>query len=131
MNLRKALLEAGDEIEKILEGQIGMQSADDVKFRDSFVVAGGRGFEGLFKSHRVRAGRIFLSSKGTQAARGHADIGRIQMAIDVEVSAIAMHALADVIGHPANRENISGAIEGERVLGIQAFARNNLVMDGP
>ena len=39
MDLRKALLEAGTQIEEILERQIGMQAADDVKFGDRFAVA--------------------------------------------------------------------------------------------
>ncbi len=34
MDLRKALFEAGDKIEKILERQIRMQPSHDMKFRD-------------------------------------------------------------------------------------------------
>ena len=36
VHLRKALLQAANQLEVILERQIGMQAADDVKFRGAF-----------------------------------------------------------------------------------------------
>ncbi len=47
MHLRKALLQAGAKIEEILKRQVGMQSADDVKFGDRLTVSGSRGFKGF------------------------------------------------------------------------------------
>ena len=126
MHLRKALLQAGAEIEKILKRQVGMQSADDVKLGDGLAVSGSRGFEGLFERHGVGAGRIFLAAKGAQAASGDANIGGIDMAIDVEISLVAMHALADVVRHPADGKNVAGAVESEGVGLVQALAGHAL-----
>src|SRR5881275_1520186 len=45
MDLRKALLQAGAEIEEILERQVGMQSANNMKFGDRLGVPGGSGLK--------------------------------------------------------------------------------------
>ena len=50
MHLRKALLEAGDQVQKVLERQIGMQAADDVKLRDRLAISRGSGLEGFFEA---------------------------------------------------------------------------------
>ncbi len=71
-----------------------MQAADDVKLGDGFGVSGGCGFEGFFERHGVGAGRVLLAAKGTETAGGHAYVRRIDVAVDVEVGAVAVHALA-------------------------------------
>ena len=40
--LREALFQAGDQIEVVLERQVGMQAADDVELGDGLGVAGSR-----------------------------------------------------------------------------------------
>ena len=122
MHLRKTLLQSRAQIEKILKRQVGMQSADDVKLRDRLGVAGSGRLERLVERHGVSAGRIFLAAEGAQAARGHANVGRIDVAIDVEIRLVAMHALADRVGHPAHGENVAGAVQGEGVVGVKTFA---------
>jgi hypothetical protein len=68
VDLRKPLLQARDQIEEILERQIGMKAADDVEFRNSLgIPLCGRG-PGLFQSHGVGALGTLLASEGTQAA---------------------------------------------------------------
>ena len=129
MHLRKALLQAGAEIEEILKRQVGMQSADDVKFGDRLGVSGSRGFERLFERHGVGAGRVFLAAEGAQAAGGHANVRRIDVAVDVEIRLVAVHALAHGVGHPAHGENVAGAVEGERVVGVQALAGEDFVVN--
>ena len=106
MHLRKALLKPGDQIEKILERQIGMQSANDVEFRNRFAVTGSRRLESFFQGHGVGAGRIFLPAEGAQPASRHAHIRGIQMTVDVEVSRVAVHSLAHMIGQPSDRQNV-------------------------
>ena len=106
-----------------------MQPADNVKLRDRLAVSGRCGLECLFQSHGVGAGRVFLSAKGAQTARRHAHIRGIDVAIDVEVGLVAMHTLADGIGHPAHGKNVAGAIQGEGVVNIQALAGHDFVMD--
>jgi len=115
MNLRKALFQAGAEIEEILKRQVRMQSADDVEFGDGLAVSGGGGFERLVERHGVGAGSVFLAAESAEAAGRDADIGGIDVAIDVEIRLAAMHALADVVGHPAHGEDVSGAVESEGI----------------
>ena len=107
-----------------------MQPADDVKLGHRFGVAGSRGLEGLFERHRVGAGSVFLAAEGAQAAGRHANVGRIDMAIDVEVRLVAVHALADLIRQPADGEDVAGAVERESVVVGQAFAGQHLVVNG-
>ena len=130
VHLRKALLQAGAQIEEILKWQIGMQAADDVELGDRLGVSGGRGLEGFFERHGVGAGRVLLAAEGAQAAGGHADVGRIDVAVDVEVRLVAVHALAHVVGQPAHGEDVAGAIEGEGVVGGKALAGEHFVVDG-
>ena len=92
-----------------------MQSADDVKLRDCLGITGSRGLECFFEGHGVGAGRIFLAPKCTQAAGCHANVGRIQVAVDVEVRLVTVHAFANVVGEPADRQNVASAIEGESI----------------
>src|SRR6476660_8866757 len=82
VHLRKALLQSVDEIEEILEWQIRMQAAYDVKYRDCLGISRGRGLECLVQSHGVSAGRVFFATEGTQPASCHANVGRVQMAVD-------------------------------------------------
>jgi hypothetical protein len=53
------------------------------------------------------------------------------MAVDVEICLVAVHPFADMVGHPAYRQNIAGTVEGESVIGIQPLTSHNLVMHWP
>ena len=87
--------------------------------------------KGLFQRHGVGAGRIFLAAEGAQAAGRHADVRRIDVAIDVEVGLVAVHALAHEIRHPSHGENVAGAVKRERVGGIEPLAGHDFVVDRP
>src|SRR5580704_10019149 len=121
MHLREALLQAGNQVEKILKWQIGMQAADDVELRNRFAVAGGGRLEGFLEGHRISTGRILLPAKSAEAAGGNTNIRGIDVAIDVEIRLVAMHALTHGIRQPAHSEDISGAVERERIIGTQTF----------
>ena len=129
MDLRKALLESGDQIEKILKGQIGMQPTDDVELGDGLGITGGGRLKRFFQRHGVSARRVLLTPERAQAARSHANIRRVQMAVNVEICLVAMHAFADVVGHPAHSQNVAGPIESQGVIRVQAHAGYNLVVD--
>ena len=101
MDLRKTLFEPGNQVEEILERKIRMQSPDNMEFRDGFGITGGSGLESLFQRHGVRARRVLLAPKRTKAAGRHANIGGIQMAVDIEIRLVAVQAFADVVRHPA------------------------------
>src|ERR1700676_61829 len=106
-----------------------MQTAYDVELRNRFAVAGGSGLEGFFKRHGVSAGRVFLSPESAEAAGGHANIRGIDVAVDVEVGLVAMHALAHGIRQPADGQDVGGAIERESVVGIQTLMGEDFVLD--
>ena len=94
MNLREALLQTGAEIKEVLERQVGMKAADDVELRNGLGIAGSGRLKGFFERHGVGAGGIFLSTKRTQPASSHTHIRGIDVAIDVEISSVAMQPLA-------------------------------------
>src|ERR1700728_2009274 len=129
MYLRKALFQAGTEIEEILKWKIGMQATDDVKFSHRLTVARRRRFEGLLKRHGVGARRIFLSPERAEATGGDAYIRGIDVAIHVEVGLVAMHALADMVRHPAHGQHIAGAVQCEGIGGIETLAGSHFVMN--
>ncbi len=53
------------------------------------------------------------------------------MAIHVEIRFIAMHPLANGVGHPACSKNVARPVKREGVLAVKALARLNLVMNRP
>src|SRR5579864_953108 len=129
MYLRKALLQPRAKIEEILERQVGMQSAHNVEFRHSFGVTRSRCLVSLFQRHRIRARSILLPAKRAQSARRHANVRRIDMPVDVEISLVAVHPFAHRVRHPTDGKDVSGPIKSQRIIGVQALAGNNLGVD--
>ena len=58
------LFEAAHEVHKVLERQIGMQTADDLELGNGFGEAFSRRLPRLFKRHRVGVGRALLAAEG-------------------------------------------------------------------
>ena len=108
VHLREALFQAADQGEVILERQIGMQAADDVKFRGAFGDAVTGALVNFFESEGVGAGRIGRAAKGAELAVRDADVGGIDVAIDVEIGDVAVLFFADVVREPAYRQKIVG-----------------------
>src|SRR5450631_3548832 len=106
-----------------------MQSADNVKFGDRLAVSRGCGLESFLQRHGVGAGRVLLAPKSTQAAGRHADVGRIQVAVDVEIRRVPVHPLADMIGQPAYGQDVTRAIKDEGVVDREALPRKDLFVD--
>src|SRR6267378_2118713 len=127
MYLWKALLQSQTEVEKILKGQIRMQSPDNVKLSDSFGVSRCCRLKSVFERHGVGAGRIFLAAECAKSASGNAHVRRVDVAVDVEISLVAVHAFANVVGHPAHGQDVSGAIERQRVVCIKTFPDEHFV----
>ena len=68
VHLGEALFQAPDQVEKIFEGQVGMQAADNMELGYRFGVARGRGLPGFFEGHGVSGGVAFVAAKGAEAA---------------------------------------------------------------
>ena len=126
MDLRESLFEAADQIEEELKRQIGVQAADDVKLGDRFGVARGRCFPSLVEGHGVAGGVALFAAKGAELAGSHANIGGVDVAIDVEVGEVAVHPLADMVGQPANGQNVGGGVEREAVVGAETLLGHHL-----
>ena len=125
VDLGKALLEAADQVEEELEGQIGVQAADDVELGDGFGVAGGRGLPSFFEGHGVAGGIALFAAEGAELAGRHADVGGVDVAIDVEVGHVAVHPLAHVVGQPAHGQHVGRAIEREAVFRAEPLLRHH------
>ena len=125
-----ALLEAAHQVEKIFERQIGMQAADHVKFRGAFAHALLGALPDFFEREGVGAGRIGAAAEGAELAMRDADVGGIDVAIDVEVADVAVALLANVVGEPAEGQQVGRAVEREAVVGSQALAGQDLGGDG-
>src|ERR1039458_8624212 len=129
MHLRESLLQARDQIDIVLEWQVGVQAADNVKLRNRFAVAGSSGVPDFFQRHGVGAGGILFAAKGAQAAGGHANIGVIDMAVNVEVGDVAVHPLANVVGQADNLQNVARAVERKSIVSREPLLSHHLVMN--
>src|SRR5467141_479099 len=98
-----------------------------MEFRRAFAHALVGALVNLFERKRICAGRVGIAPKGAQLAMRDAYVGRIDVAIDVEKTGIAITLLADGIREPAEGEQVGGAIEREAVVKAQALASEDLV----
>ena len=51
------------------------------------------------------------------------------MAIDVEISAITVQALANIVGQPSDGEDVACSVKQGAVVRVQAVAREDFVVD--
>ena len=129
MHLREALLEAAQHLAIPVERQFRMQSADDVKLGDGLTPALAGAMPHLVERHGVGLGIAHPFAEGAQAATGHADVGGIDVAVDVEVRLVAVQALADQVGEIAHREDVGGAVERDAVFERKTLAGFHLLSD--
>src|SRR2546430_3632108 len=107
-----------------------MQAADDVKLGGAFAYTLRGALINFFESKGVCAGSVGVAAKSAQLTVRHADIGRIDVPIDVVIGDVAVAFLADVICKPSDREEVGRAIKGNTVFGVQAHAGENSLRDG-
>ena len=51
------------------------------------------------------------------------------MPVDVEISLVAMHPLANPVGQPPHGKNVARPVKDERIALVQAFARKDFILD--
>ena len=124
---RAPLLQPAHQVEEILERQIGMQAADQMELRRSFADTLLGALEDLFERKRVGPRRVRAAAKGAQPTVRHADISRIDVAVDVEIADVAVALLADVVAKPADGQQVWRAIERDAVVKVESLAGQNLV----
>ena len=124
--LGKRCFEPAHQVEEILERQVRVQSAHDVKLGHRLRIARGRRLPRLFERHGV-AGRVaLLAPEGAQLAGRHAHVGGVDVAIHVEVSHVAVHPLAHMVGQPAHRQHVRRAVERQPIGKVQPLAGQHL-----
>src|SRR4029077_1767783 len=69
-------------------------------------------------------------AEGAEFAMGHADVGGINVPVDVEVADVAVALFADVVREPAQGEQIGRAVKGDAVFEAEPFAGENFGGDG-
>jgi hypothetical protein len=107
-----------------------MQAADDVELGDRLGVAGRSGVKDLFQRHGVGARRALLAAEGAQAAGRDTDVGVVDVPVDVEVSRVAVQALANMIRQPPDRQDVAGTVERQRIVGREPLLCHDLVVNG-
>ncbi len=81
----KRCFEAAQHLAIPIEGQFRVQAADDVELGDRFAPAFAGAMPDFLKRHGVGFGIFGALAEGAKAATGHADVGGIDVAVDVEV----------------------------------------------
>ena len=129
VDLRKALLQPANQFEVILEWQIGMQSADDVKFRGAFGHSSRRALPDFIERKRVRAAIARRTAKRAQLAMRDAHIGGIDVPVDVVIRHVPVPPFALVVRQPSQRQQVAGLEKRQAVFQRQPLARQHFVRD--
>src|SRR6185437_7655588 len=130
MHMREALLQAANQVEIIIKREIGMQSADDVEFGGAFGDALRGALKDFLEGKCVSARGIGRAAKRAEFAMRDADVCGIDVAVDVEKADVAMTLLADMIGEPAQGQEIVRFEEREAVFGGEALASEHFGRNG-
>ncbi len=123
----KALLEGAEELLIVIHQKLGMEAADDVELGDRLIDIPGSDLDSLL--HRVGPAVLTILPRhveGAQFARGNADVGWVEVAIDVEVGAVTMQAFTHQIRHAADPKEIVRRGQQEPVLAIEAISGQHL-----
>ena len=111
---RKALLQAAQHLAVPIQRQLRMQPAHDVKFGDGFAPAFARALPHLVERHGVSLGIAHALAEGAQPATGHAHVGGVDVAVDVEISDVAVQPLAHQVGQVAQAPECRGCGRARR-----------------
>ena len=106
-----------------------MQPADDMEFGGAFAGALGSALVHFFKCKSVSARSSWIAPESAKFAMRHANVGGIDVAIDVVIGDVAVALFANIIGQPAHREKIGGLIQSDTVLKGEALASEYSIGD--
>src|SRR6185295_7056410 len=104
----EALLQAAKHLQVPVEGEVRMQAADDVELGDPVAALVRRVGVDLLVAHLPG---VVLAGKRGEAAKltvvgVDADVGRVDVPVDVEVGDVAVQPAADRVGQPAQGEKV-------------------------
>jgi hypothetical protein len=107
-----------------------MQTADDVHFRATVLGGFASPLNDLFLVHHVAFGVTQVTSKGTKPTTIDADVGRVQVCVDVEVADVSIFTLADQIGQLADLlKRDGGIVQKDAVVQAESFFGLDFVTD--
>ena len=114
----------------MVEGKVRVQAADDVELRCAFANALLGALINLFQRKSVGTRGVGIAAKRTQPAVRHADVGRINVAVDVEIRHVPVALLANVVGQPAHRQQVRRAVKQHAVVNRKPFTSEHFARDG-
>ncbi len=116
-------LQAAQQVDVVVEGQIGVQAVDDVDFGEGLIGARAQLVEHLFERQRVgaRVAGPEARERTEQAAR-HADVGGFEPEVEIVVGVIAVPLLALAIRQPPDRVQVRMREQPHAVVERQPFA---------
>ena len=126
----KALLQAAQHLAVPFQRQFRMQPAHDVEFGDGFAPPLARAMPDFFERHGVRLGIAHALAEGAQPATGHAHVGGVDMAVDVEIGGVAVQPFAHQVRQVAQAQNVVGAVKRDAVIERQPFAGFHFAANG-
>ena len=107
-----------------------MQAADHVEFRGAFADTLLGALINLFERKSIRTGSTGIAAERAQFAMRDADVRRIDVPVDVEIGDVAVALLANVVGQPANGQQIGRAVQQDAVVNAKAFTGEHFARDG-
>ena len=117
MDLGPDSFEAAQQLQVILERQVGMKAVDDVHFGERLIAAHSQLFPGLFHRHGVGTGIAGPQAcKGTEQATRHADVRGFNANVVVVIRAIAVSPFALAVGQRRNGQQIGMLEQRDAVL---------------
>jgi hypothetical protein len=111
-----------DDVQVPVIRQLVVQPADDVQFRRSLGSALRGPLQNLLVGHDVALGAFQVGAEGAERAAVDANVGRIEVLVDVVVRAVAVLPLADDVRQFAEREQISAVVKEDAVIEGQSRA---------
>src|SRR5579863_3385766 len=101
-----------------------------MEFRGAFAQTLFGALPDLFEGKSVSAGRLRTAAEGAEFAMRHANVGGIDVPIDVEVADVAVALFAGVIRQPAQGQQVGRAIKSDAVFKAEPFAGKDFCGDG-
>src|SRR5687768_9787445 len=129
LQTRIELFQRAQHVRVVGERQVGMEAADDVKLRDAEVQGLARFVHHLLDGELKAIGVTLLASKSAELAAQDAIVGVIDVAVDDIAGAVANLSVAHKIRNRAHRVQVFAFEEPERLVFVNAFARDYLVVD--
>ena len=123
------LVDDADDVQIPLVGQLMVQAADDVQLGGAAALGLGGAVQDLLVGHHVALGALQVGPESAEGAAIDADVGRVEVRVDVVIGEVAVLALADEVGQLAEREQVGLLVEKDAVVERQPLARLDLGAD--